>query len=243
METRTDEIANGIYRFSTYIERAGLAFNQYLVLADQPLLFHCGLRNLYPLISQALSTILPVDRLRWISFGHVEADELGGMNEWLAAAPNAQVAFGAIGCTVSVNDLASRPPLPLQNQDRLDLGGKTIRYLYTPHVPHGWDAGILFEETTSTLLCGDLFTRMSEVPPRTSEDIVGPAFEAEDTYLATALTPQTGPTIRRLMELAPATLALMHGSAFDGDCRKALGDLASGYEKRLADQLSAPHSQ
>ncbi len=238
METRTDEIADGIYRFSTYIERAGLVFNQYLVVAEQPLLFHCGLRGLFPLISKAMSGILNPNRLRWISFGHVEADELGGMNEWLAAAADAQVCFGSLGCAVSVNDLASRQPRPLEHGDTLDLGGKTVRYLSTPHVPHGWDAGLLFEETTRTLLCGDLFTRLGEVPASTSDDIVAPAFEAEEQYLATALTPLTAPTIRRLTELAPVTLALMHGPAFDGDCRKALEELASGYEARLNLQLA-----
>ncbi len=238
METRTDEIADGIYRFSTYIERAGLVFNQYLVLAEQPLLFHCGLRNLFPLVSKAMSGIMNPNRLRWISFGHVEADELGGMNDWLTAALDAEVAFGAVGCAVSVNDLAFRPPRPLKDGDALDLGGKAVRYLSTPHVPHGWDAGLFYEETTRTLLCGDLFTRLGEVPARTSNDIVEPAFEAEDQYLATALTPLTAPTIRRLTELAPVTLALMHGPAFDGDCRKALEELADGYEVRLNQQLA-----
>jgi len=238
METRTDEIADGIYRFSTYIERAGLVFNQYLVLAEQPFLFHCGLRGLFPLISKAMTGITNPNRLRWISFGHVEADELGGMNDWLSVAPDAQVFFGSLGCAVSVNDLASRLPRPLEHGDTVDLGGKTVRYLATPHVPHGWDAGLFFEETTRTLLCGDLFTRLGEVPARTSDDIVGPAFEAEDQYLATALTPLTAPTIRRLTQFAPVTLALMHGSAFDGDCPKALEELAGGYEARLNRQLS-----
>jgi len=237
METRTDEIADGIYRFSTYIDRAGLTFNQYLVRAEQPLLFHCGLRGLFPLVSAAMAPLLPVSQLRWICFGHVEADELGGMNDWLSVAPEAQVAFGAMGCAVSVNDLASRMPRPLKDGDVLDLGGKEIRYLATPHVPHGWDAGLLFEETTRTLLCGDLFTRMGEVPPLTSGDIVGPAFEAEEEYLATALTPRTAPTILALKELAPQRLALMHGSAFEGNCDQALTDLAEGYDLRLRQAL------
>jgi len=238
METRTDEIADGIYRFSTFVDRAGLSFNQYLVKAEQPLLFHCGLRGLFPLISAAMARLLPVSGLRWVCFGHVEADELGGMNDWLNAAPDAQVAFGAMGCAVSVNDLASRLPRPLQDGDVLDLGGKRVRYIATPHVPHGWDAGLLFEETTQTLLCGDLFTRMGEVPPRTSGDIVGPAFEAEGEYLATALTPRTAPTIQALQELAPKMLALMHGSAFEGDCVQALTDLADGYDLRLRQALA-----
>ncbi len=233
MQTRTDEIADGIYRFSTYVERAGLTFNQYLVQAEQPLLFHCGLRALFPIISAAMAQIMPVSRLRWISFGHVEADELGGMNDWLSAAPDAQVAFGATGCAVSVNDLASRLPRPLQEGDVMDLGGKTVRYIATPHVPHGWDAGLLFEETTRTLLCGDLFTHMGEVPPLTSNDIIGPAFEAEREYQFTALTPRTVPTIIALKQFAAKVLALMHGAAFDGNCDQALTDLADGYDQRF----------
>jgi len=237
MQTQTDEIADGIYRFSTYIDRAGLTFNQYLVQAEQPLLFHCGLRGLFPLISEAMARLMPISRLRWVCFGHVEADELGGMNDWLNAAPEAEVAFGAMGCAVSVNDLAVRMPRPLQNGDLIDLGGKTVRYIATPHVPHGWDAGLLFEETTRTLLCGDLFTRMGDVPARTSGDIIGPAFEAENEYLATSLTPRTASTILALKAFAPRVLALMHGSAFEGNCDDALTSLAQGYDQRLRQAL------
>ena len=233
METRTHEIADGIFRFSTYSSAAGLTFNQYLVKAEQPLLFHCGLRNLFPLISAAMAQIMPVNRLRWISFGHVEADELGGMNDWLNAAPDAQVAFGAIGCAVSVNDLALRLPRPLQEGDTIDLGGKTVRYIATPHVPHGWDAGLLFEETTRTLLCGDLFTHMGDVAPLTSNDIIGPAFDAEREYQYSALTPHTARTVLALKQFAPKTLALMHGSAFNGNCEQALTELAEGYDHRF----------
>jgi flavorubredoxin len=234
METHVDEVADGIYRLSTFVPEAGMAFNQYLLDADEPLLFHCGLRALFPLVSEAAARVRPVTDLRWITFGHVEADEAGAMNQWLAAAPNATVAHGAIGCLVSVNDLADRPPRPLQADERLDLGGKVVRYLATPHVPHAWDAGLLHDETTGTLLCGDLFTRMGDEPPVTEADPVGPALEAEDLFLATCLTPATGSTIRSLADLEPTTLALMHGPAYSGDGAAALRALGDAYDGRLA---------
>jgi flavorubredoxin len=233
MNTVVDEITKGVYRLSTYIDQADFTFNQYLIDADQPLLFHCGMRSLFPLVSAAVSQVMPVSRLRWISFGHWEADESGAMNDWLAAAPQAQVAVGAVGCMLSVTDLALRAPRPLEDGEVLDLGGKRVRYLATPHVPHCWDAGLLFEETTKTLFSGDLFTQIGKSPALSEADLIGPALAAEDAFGATALTPNTAPTIRRLAALQPAMLALMHGPAFRGDCARALLDLADGYEKRL----------
>ena len=158
MKTETYELADGIYRFSTYVPEGDFTFNQFLVDADEPLLFHTGPRRMFPLVAAAMAEVTPVERLRWITFGHVEADESGSMNDWLAAAPSATVAHTAIGCIVSVDDLADRPPRPLATGEVLDLGGKRVRHISTPHVPHGWDAGIIFEETTGTLFTGDLFT-------------------------------------------------------------------------------------
>ncbi|MEV2271389.1 oxygen-binding di-iron domain-containing protein [Nonomuraea africana] len=209
-------------------------FNQYLVNAEEPLLFHTGLRALFPSVSAAVERVVPVERLRWITFGHVEADECGSMNSWLAAAPNAQIAHGLVGCLVSVNDLADRPPRPLADGEVMDLGGKRVRRIETPHVPHGWDAGLFFEESTGTLLCGDLFTSMGEAPAVTEKEIVSPALAAEDTYGATCLTPGTGPTMRALADLEPSALCLMHGPAYRGDGGTALRDLAGAYEERLA---------
>ena len=234
MQTQVNEINDGIYQLSTYVEPADFTFNQYLVVADEPLLFHTGLRSLFPLVTEAVGRVVPVEQVRWITFGHVEADECGSMNQWLTVAPQAQVAHGAMGCAVQVNDLADRPPRPLNDGEVLDLGGKRVRYLATPHVPHGWDAGVLFEETTGTLLCGDLFTRMGRFDPTTADDIVAPALAAEDVFLATCLTPSTAPTIERMADLDPTTLALMHGSAFTGDAPAALRDLAGAYADRLA---------
>lgn len=233
MNTVVDEVTSGIHRLSTYIEEANFTFNQYLINADQPLLFHCGMRGLFPLVSGAVTRVTPLTRLRWISFGHWEADESGAMNDWLAAAPDAQVAVGAIGCMLSVNDIAIRPPKPLEDGEVLDLGGKRIRYLATPHVPHCWDAGVIFEETSKTLLCGDLFTQIGKSPALSDADVLGPALEAEDTFNATALTPNTAPTLRRLAAFKPALLALMHGPTFRGDCERALLDLADAYERRF----------
>ncbi|MDB5693668.1 MAG: fold metallo-hydrolase [Alphaproteobacteria bacterium] len=237
METRIDEIANGIYRLSTFVPQvaapAGFTFNQFLVMADEPLLYHCGARGMFPLVSAAVAQIIPVETLRWISFGHVESDECGAMNLWLAAAPQAQIVFNRLGCDVSLNDLADRPPRALAEDEILDLGGKHIRVLPTPHVPHGWEAQAAYEETTRTLFCGDLFTHIGDGGPVTEEDIVEAAMAAEDMFGATALGPQTAPTLRRLAELEPATLALMHGASFRGDGAAALRALADRYEARL----------
>jgi flavorubredoxin len=237
METRITEVADKIYHLSTYVEAADLRFNQVLIDADQPLLFHCGMKALFPLVSAAVSQIIPIEKLRWISYGHHEADESGAMNDWLTVASQAQIAVGEIACILSANDQAIRAPRILQPDEVIDLGGKRVRYLATPHVPHCWDAGLLYEETSRTLLCGDLFTQTGNAPAETEADLIGPAFATEELYLATSLTPLTGPTIRALAKLDPRTLAMMHGPAFHGNGKQALLDLASGYENRLRNSL------
>jgi flavorubredoxin len=235
METTTHEIADGIHRISTFIPEVGLPFNQYLVSADEPLLFHTGMRQLFPLVSEAVGRIVDPATLRHITFGHYESDECGAMNQWLAVAPRAEVVHGNIGVLVSLNDAADRPPRALADGEVVDLGGKRVRWIDTPHVPHGWDAGLLYEETTRTLFVGDLFTAIGEAPALSDADIVGPACAAEDAFKATALTPTTAPTIRRLADLDAATLALMHGPAFTGDIGAALAALADFYEARVLD--------
>ncbi|MCF2515313.1 MBL fold metallo-hydrolase [Sphingomonas sp. G124] len=236
MTTCVDEISDGIFRISTFVPEvaapAGFTFNQYLIVGDEPLLFHTGHRRLFPAVHEAVARVIKPERLRWISFGHVEADECGAMNLWLAAAPSAEIAHGAIGCDVSLSDLADRPPRVLADGEVIDLGGKRIRYIDTPHTPHGWDAGLLFEETTSTLLCGDLFTQAGQSKALTESDIVGPASEAEDLFGFSSLHPEMGATIRRLASLAPKTLALMHGPAFAGDACAAIDALADDYDRR-----------
>jgi flavorubredoxin len=239
MSTRVDEIADEIFRISTYVAEvappAGFVFNQYLIRAEQPLLFHTGHRRLFPAVHDAVARLIAPQSLRWISFGHVEADECGAMNSWLAAAPEAEVAHGATACDVSLSDLADRPPRLLADGEAIELGGKRVRYIDTPHTPHGWEAGLLFEEETRTLLCGDLFTQTGEAPAVTSGDIVGPAGAAEDMFRFSSLHPEMGATIRRLAPLAPKTLALMHGPAFVGDGAAALEALADDCDRRTAD--------
>jgi flavorubredoxin len=233
MQTRTDEIADGIYRVSTFVPEVtplGFTFNQFLIRAEQPLLFHTGPRAMFSAVSQAVSRVIPLADLRWITFGHVESDECGSVNQWLAAAPRAQVAHGAVGVMVSLNDLCDRPPRALEDGEVLDLGGKRVRHLDTPHVPHNWEARVLFEESTRTLLAGDLFTHPGNGPPVTETDIVLAAKAGEEMFRASCYTPGTGPAIRRLADLRPATLALMHGSSFRGDGAKALNELAGLYD-------------
>jgi flavorubredoxin len=238
MQTKIAEIADGIYRLSTFVPDiappAGFTFNQFLVLGDEPLMFHTGLRKMFPLNRAALSKIIPPEKLRWIAFGHYEADECGAMNEWLAIAPNAEVAHGQTGVLVSLNDMADRAPRVLQDGETIDLGrGKRVRYIDTPHTPHGWDAGVMFEESTGTLLCGDLFTQLGDGAALTQGDIVGPAIAAEDLFQYSALAPGMGTAIRSLAKLNPRTLALMHGPSFTGDGTAALCALAADYDRRV----------
>lgn len=240
METKVNEIADGVYRLSTFVAEvgppAGFTFNQFLITGDEPLLFHTGLRRMFPLVRDAVAKVMPPENLRWISFGHYEADECGAMNEWLAVAPNSQVAHGMTACAVSLNDMADRAPRMLTDGEVIDLGGKRARYIDTPHVPHGWEAGLMYEETTGTLLCGDLFTQLGNDGVLTEGDIVGPAIAAEDVFKASALSPNMGASIRRLIELKPRTLALMHGPSFTGDCAAALAALADDCDARVRAQ-------
>ena len=244
METKVSEIADGIYWLSTFVPDiappAGFTFNQFLVMGDEPLLFHTGLRKMFPLAHAAVGRLIAPERLRWIAFGHYEADECGAMNEWLAVAPDATVAHGATGCMVSLNDMADRPPRALGDGETINLGnGKRVRYIDTPHTPHGWDAGVLFEETTRTLMCGDLFTQLGDGPALTEGDVVGPAIAGEDLFNYSSLNPGMGTTLRGLAKLAPQTLALMHGPSFRGDGAAALRALAMDYDRRIVDRQSA----
>lgn len=236
MDTNIHEVAEGVYRLSTVVEEAapgGFTFNQYLIDGEQPMLFHTGARALFPLVHDAVGRVIDADRLRWISFGHLEADESGSTNQWLAAAPAAEVIFNPLGCLVSIDDMADRPPRP-SSEEVLDIGGHRLRTIPTPHVPHGWEAQVMFDESTGTLFCGDLFTQIGAGPALVHDvDLVEPAIAAEDLFGATALTPATAPTIRALAELDPRTLALMHGPAHAGDGRRALLDLADAYDARF----------
>jgi flavorubredoxin len=232
-----EEIADGIYRVSTYLAGlagpAGLTVNQFLVLADEPLLFHTGFQSLWPDLAGAISRVLPIDRLRWISFGHVEADECAAMNRLLGVAPRATVAFGSLGCALSLHDLADRPVRPVADGQALDLGGRRVRFLPTPHVPHNWEAQVLYEETTGTLLCGDLFTQVGRCPALGNE-LVTRALEAEAVLRYASRGPAVPATLRALAELEPRTLAVMHGSSYSGDGGAHLRELAVGWYERFA---------
>ena len=244
VETSISEIADGIYRLSTFVPDiappAGFTFNQFLILGDEPFMFHTGLRKMFPLNRDAVSRLIPPERLRWIAFGHFEADECGAMNEWLALAPQATPAHGQTGVAVSLNDFADRTPRVLTNGEVVDLGGgKRVRFIDTPHMPHGWDAGVVYEESTGTLLCGDLFTQLGNGPALTESDIVGPAIAGENVFNYSSLNPEMGTTIRALAKLSPRTLALMHGPSFAGDGGAALRALADDYDRRISDRWLA----
>lgn len=236
MSAQVTEIADGIFRLSVFVPEIGppqgFTFNSFLIVDDEPLLFHAGQRGMFPLFSAAVEQIMPLERLRWISFGHIEADECGAMNLWLAAAPNAQVVHGETACSISLNDLADRTPRAVKDGELITKGQRRVRYIDTPHVPHSWESGLIFEETSETLFCGDLLTQFG-AESITREDIVLAAIAAEDAFHSTSVGPATGPTIRRLAELHPATLALMHGPTFQGDGAGALTRLAEYFEGLL----------
>ena len=232
METTVDEIAPDIFRLSTWvpdITEQGFTFNQFLLTGDEPFLFHCGHRQLFPFVSEAINRVVPLEKLRWISFGHVEADECGAVNLLLDAAPNTEVVHGALACMVSLIDLCDRPPVVAPEDGVHDIGGHRLRFIPTPPVPHNWEAGLWFDETTSTLLAGDLLTHTGQCPALTESDCVAPALDAEEDFHATGLTTNLGPTLEQLAQLQPTTLAIMHGSSFSGDGATQLRGLADGY--------------
>jgi flavorubredoxin len=234
MDTTVDEIGAGIFRFSTWIPditEHGFTFNQFLLTGEQPFLFHCGQRQLFPLVSQAIARVIPLEQLRWISFGHLEADECGAVNLLLAAAPNAEVIHGPLACMLSLTDMCDRPPVVAGVEPGAvhDIGGHRLRFIATPHVPHNWESGLWFDETTSTLLAGDLLTHTGRCPALTESDCVAPALEAEEVFHATGLTPNLAPTLEQLAALNPTTLAIMHGSSYTGDGAAQLRSLADGY--------------
>ena len=230
--TNVHEIADGIYRINTPVSIPNgpgkFNFNQYLIVDDAALLFHTGPRRLFPLVREALGRIMPVERLRYVGFSHFEADECGALNEWLAAAAHAQPVCGQIAAMVSANDVADRLPHALSDGDILELGRHSVRWLDTPHMPHGWDCGLMMELATRTFLCGDLFTQGGAgETPLTESDILDPseAFRAPMDYFAHA--PDTGTILERLACERPTTLACMHGSAWRGDGAQLLRALAA----------------
>jgi flavorubredoxin len=227
--TNIAEVGNGLYRINTPVALPDqqFSFNQYLLLADEPLLFHTGLRGLFPYVRDAVAAVMPVEKLRHISFSHVEADECGSLNLWLEAAPRAAPRCGGIAAMVSIGDLAVRPPRALADGEVVDLGNRRVRWLDAPHVPHGWECGYLYEEVTGTLFCGDLFTQPGTGDVALTEsDILGPSeeFRAMDYY---AHAPNTREILGKIAATEPETLACMHGSAWrgkGGDLIRALAE-------------------
>jgi flavorubredoxin len=228
--TNVHEVADGIYRINTPVEipgAGGFSFNQYLVVDDEPLLFHSGLRKMFPLVREAVASVLPVEKLRYIAFSHVEADECGALNEWLGVAPHAAPVCGTTAAMVSVGDMADRAPRALADGETLSLGGRTLRWFETPHLPHAWECGFMVDERASTLLCGDLFTQGgADNPPLTESDILGPseAFRIQMDYFSH--TKNARAMLEKLAAAKPSTLACMHGSAWRGDGAKLLMELA-----------------
>lgn len=232
--TTIDEIAQGIYRISTPVTvvPGGFTFNQYLIVDDEPLLFHTGLRHLFPLVREAVGAVMPVERLRHVSFSHYEADECGALNEFLAAAPQAAPLCGKIAAIVSIGDMADRPPRAMEDGETVSLGRHQVRWLATPHLPHAWECGFLMEETTRTLLCGDLFTQGgADHRPLTDSDILEPseAFRGHMDYYSH--TKNAGAMIERLAATQPTTLACMHGAAWRGDGAQLLRALGERLER------------
>jgi flavorubredoxin len=241
--TRVDEIAADIFRIHTPIQfpdGSWFSFNQYLVVDEEPLLFHTGPRKMFPRVSEAIARVLPLQRLRWVGLSHVESDECGAMNEFLAVAPQAEPLCGCIAAMVSMNDLADRPPRALADGETLSLGRHTMRWFDTPHTPHSWECGLMMDTSTRTFFCGDLFTQPGAGELALSEgDILGPreAFRHAMDYFAHA--PQTAATLQRLAAEAPRTLACMHGSAWHGDGGALLRELSA----RLSATVEARPSQ
>lgn len=233
--TRIDEIADGIFRISTPVPPSdfpgGFTFNQFLIKDDEPLLFHTGLRQLFPLVREAIASVLAPESLRYVGFSHVEADECGSLNDFLAIAPEAVPLCGELAADVSVRDLSDRPPRTLADGEEISLGRHTVRWLYTPHTPHGWECGYMYESTTQTLFCGDLFTQSGHEHVAIAEAEIVDASEkmrAQMDYYAHS--PATGELIEKLAATEPSTLACMHGASFRGNGAEQLRRLRRALE-------------
>ncbi|HEX6126230.1 MAG TPA: hypothetical protein VFZ23_12725 [Pyrinomonadaceae bacterium] len=231
--TTINEIAPDIFRINTYVPEGGLGFSQFLVRDDEPLLFHTGMRGLFPVVHEAVSKLIDPADLRWVGFSHFEADECGALNEWQAVAPNATPLCSMVGKMVSVDDFALRPARGLEDGEEFSTGSHTFRFMQTPHVPHCWEAGLLFETTNRVLFCSDLFHQNGDVEPMTTNDVLDRVRQTIVEYQASPLanylpyTPMTDGTLERLSSLEPRVLATMHGSVFEGDGARAMKDYAA----------------
>ena len=231
--TNVTEIAPDIFRINTFVPEANLGFSQFLVRDDEPLLFHTGMKVLFPLVREAVATLIDPAKLRWVGFSHFEADECGSLNEWQEIAPNATPVCSFVGKVVSVDDFAPKNPAKgMADNETFETGSKRYRFISTPHVPHCWEAGMLFEETNGVLFCTDLLHQNGDVEPLTANDVIGRARETFVEYQQGPLanyfpyTANTDAEIKRLAALKPKVLATMHGSVFEGDGEKAMLDYA-----------------
>ena len=230
--TSIDEIANGIFRISTPVPPesipGGFTFNQYLIVDDCPLLYHSGLRKMFPLVKEAVESVVSVSSLQYIGLSHFEADECGALNEFLEAAPDAQPLCSTTAKMVSVDDFALRPARALADGEELSLGAHVVRWIDTPHFPHGWECGHLFETTTKTLFCGDLFTQGGhEHQPLTSEDILQSSEATREVFNYFCETRQVQELAEKLASTSPHILACMHGAAWEGDGGNLLRELGT----------------
>ena len=237
---KIDEIVPDLFRISVFVPGIDLQFNHFVVRDDEPLLFHTGMRKMFPEVREAVARIIDPATLRWISWSHFEVDECGALNDWLAVAPHAQPACSEVGVLVNLHDFSDRPARGLSKDDVIDTGRHRYRYVPTPHLPHGWDAGVLFEERDRILLCSDLFHQLGDVEAVTSADILGRWDAAVAAYQNhpvlmdyVPLTPATRHRLNELAALQPRILAAMHGSSFVGDAASALRNAGDMLERRL----------
>jgi flavorubredoxin len=235
--TTVSEIAEGVHRISTYLADGppgGITFNQFVVLGDETLLFHTGTRRLFPSVRDAAATVVDPASIRWISSGHASRpDEYGALNEWESVAPSAVTAHGRAGCFLCLSDMSTRPPRSLADGEVIDIGGHLLQWIDTPHVPGPWEAGVLFDQTTKTLFCGDLFSRTGPAPATTTGGIADAAIAHDQLMHGHAYTPDTGPTLRRLASFEPERLALMHGPTYVGNGAGQLTALADYFDGQL----------
>jgi len=237
--TRIDEIGDRIFRISTPMPPSpamppGFTFNQFLIVDDEPLLFHTGMRKLFPVVREAVASVMAVDTLRWISFSHHECDEDGSLAEWYAVAPRATPLCGQLGAMYSVDDASDRAPRVLADGDTISLGAKRVQWFDTPHVPHGWDAGMLMETTTRTLFCTDLLAQPGHVhDPVTEHDVLGPSEIMRAMFDYYSNGPRAAAIVERLATTEPALLATMHGAAYRGQCAGVLHELAAALRRSV----------
>ena len=229
--TRIDEVAAGIYRINTPLRvdaiPGGFNLSQYLIVDDEPVVFHTGWRRWFPFVSEAIAKVVPLERIRHVGYSHFEGDESGAMNEFLAAAPQAVPFASQVGVLTSLEDQADRPPRGLTDGEEFSIGSKTLQWIYTPHVPHGWDCGVLFDKSSQTLLCGDLFTQPgADTPPLTESEVLTASEGMRKAMEYYAHATNTRTILERLAALMPTTLACQHGSAYRGDGAALLRSLA-----------------